>query len=137
MPPTTPKIIVALDVGHKRVGVAIANDVAKLPAPLTTLERGEQFWQLLGDLLSKQSAGMVVVGLPRNLDGGDTAQTAAARDFATELQQQFGLPITLQDEALTSVKAREELQARGKPFARGDVDALAAAYILEDYLHGL
>jgi RNase H-fold protein (predicted Holliday junction resolvase) len=51
------------------------------------------------------------------------------------LGQKLPLPISWQDEAVTSVRAEEELRARGKPYVREDIDALAATYILEDYLH--
>lgn len=131
------QIFVALDVGERRVGVAIANSVARISRPLETLTRGETFWDALGALLGRESASMVVVGLPRNLEGDDTPQTVAVRTFAKELEQRFGLPVSLQDEALTSVQAEAELKSRGKQFAKGDIDALAATYILEDYLHGL
>ncbi len=135
MQTTKIETILALDVGEKRVGVAIANTLARLPRPLTTLERGETFWQQLGELISGEGAVSLVVGLPRNLKGGSTAQTATTEAFIAELQQRIGLPVTAQDEALTSHQAETELSARGKPYQKGDIDALAATYILEDYLH--
>jgi putative holliday junction resolvase len=130
----TAKSFIALDVGDKRVGVARANDLARLASPLTTLERGDAFWLALEKLLASESPAVILVGLPRNLSGDDTAQTAAIRQFVVDLKQHTDTPIITQDEALTSRHAEAELRARGKPFAKGDVDALAATYILEDYL---
>lgn len=127
--------LLALDVGEKRVGVARANSLAKLPQPLITLVRGVSFWSELGKILKEQDIHQVVIGLPRNLESRDTAQTTATREFAAEFQSKFDLPVVLQDEALTSRKAESELKSHGKPFTKGDIDALAATFILYDYLN--
>jgi putative holliday junction resolvase len=126
--------ILALDVGEKRVGVAATNTLARLPQPYTTLLRDVTFWDELGKIISEESMQEVVVGLPRSLEGNETAQTIATRKFIAEFEERFEIPVQIQDEALTSTKAEQELRARGKKFAKGDVDALAATYILEDYL---
>lgn len=126
--------IIALDVGAARVGVAIASTVARLPNPLMTLGNTPQIFDDLAKLCTDQDVGTVVVGLPRNLSGEATSQTAIVEAFVGTLQQKVALPIVWQDEALTSVKAEEELRRRGKPYAKNDIDALAATYILEDYL---
>lgn len=123
--------ILSLDVGTSRVGVAIASQIARLPRALTTLHNDELFWQNLEQLLASEDIGLVVVGLPRNLSGDDTAQTTYVREFATHITT---VPTVFQDEALTSVKAEAELKQRGKQYQKGDIDALAATYILEDYL---
>jgi putative Holliday junction resolvase len=127
--------IVSLDVGERRVGVAIASVIAKLPRPLTTLENTDDIWAQIDALATEHDAETIVVGLPRNLSGDDTAQTLYVRTFAEKLSD---YTVEFQDEALTSQKAEKELNGRGKPFAKGDIDALAATYILEDYLtvHG-
>ncbi len=127
--------ILALDVGAVRVGVARASSTVRLAEPLTTLANDETIWQRLDQLCEEHAAQQLVVGLPRNLSGEDTAQTTFARAFADELAKHTSLPIRLQDEALTSKKAEDELSQRNKPFSKADVDALAATYILEDYLN--
>lgn len=123
--------ILSLDVGERRVGVALASLIARFPSPLVTLDTDAIVWQKIADLAKEHDADTLVVGLPRNLSGEDTAQTQYVRTFAEKLE---GFTIAFQDEALTSVKAEKELIARGKPFVKGDIDALAAVYILEDYL---
>ena len=127
----------ALDIGGRRIGVALANAVARLPQPLTAVEVGESVFQELERLIKDHEVGHIVVGLPRNLRSEDTAQTTEVRNFVDKLKTHLPTDVTLswQDEALTSRLAEKELQARGKPFAKGDVDALAATYILEDYLN--
>ncbi len=88
----------------------------------------------LQTICTERAVSQLVAGLPRGLDGQETAQTAYARNFAEAISQQLQLPVYYQDEAVTSRQAEAELQARGKPYAKGDIDALAATYILEDYL---
>lgn len=134
MQTTKNSTIFALDVGERRVGVAAANSVARLASPLTTLERNAVFWDKLGALIAQEAATVLIVGLPRNLQGADTDQTKSTRNFIAELQERFELPVHVQDEALTSAKAEAELNKRGKHFQKADIDALAATYILEDYL---
>lgn len=126
--------IIALDVGNMRVGVALTNTIARLPAPLTTLTRDEDFWDNLEVLLSENDARIVVVGLPRDINGNETEQTALTRKFAEEMRIRLGVEAIFQDEALTSIKAEQALRQKKKAFEKKDIDALAAVYILEDYL---
>lgn len=128
--------ILALDVGDKRVGVAVASLVARLPRPLTTLQRSDGFFEELRRFIRSEEAGEIVVGLPRGLDGQPTRQTEATERFVAQLKRETGLPVYLQDEALTSKQAETELAGRKQTGAKGDIDALAAVYILEDYLAG-
>jgi len=127
--------IIALDIGEKRVGVAVATHDLAVARPLITLDRqAEDFWQQLTKLVSEHQTEQIVIGLPRGLEGQDTAQTRATQAFGEELAKHSKLPITWQDEALTSVKAEESLKMQGKLYNKSDVDALAASYILSDYL---
>ena len=130
----TPNAILALDVGARRVGVAVASLAARLPRPVITLERDDTFWLALQNIAEVEAVGAIIVGFPRGMQGQHTAQTTAIEDFTAELRQHFALPIIMQDEALTSKHAEEELQARGQPYDKGAIDALAATYILEDFL---
>lgn len=127
--------ILGLDVGERRIGVAVANLIARLPRPLTTLTHDARVIEEILGLVAEHEAGALVIGLPRGLDGQHTAQTSFTEHFAHELEQKLTIPLYWQDEAVTSLKAKEELEKRGKPYVKGNVDALAAAYILEDFLH--
>lgn len=126
--------VIGLDVGSVRIGVARASRIVRLAEPLTTLRNDESVWRELNTLIATHDVHTIVVGLPRGLDGQETAQTTTVRQFVEELGKRVNRPIVFQDEALTSHKAEAELAARNKPFAKEDVDALAAVYILEDYL---
>jgi putative holliday junction resolvase len=125
--------ILALDVGERRIGVARAHVVARLASPLTTLDVTDHIIEDIRKLAGEQEAGLIVIGIPRNLKSEDTDQTRYVRTFAEELQT-IGVDTVWQDEALTSHKAEKELQSLGRPFTKADIDALAATYILEDYL---
>lgn len=132
---TALRSVLGLDVGEKRVGVAAATLAAGLARPVTTLEQGEDFFAALNKVIKDEQADALIVGLPRGLDGQSTVQTKVAEAFAAELRERYEkLPVYLQDEAVTSKQAEAELITRGKPYGRGDIDALAAAYILEDWL---
>lgn len=126
--------ILALDVGGVRIGVAMADMEVRFANPLTTLVNDETIWQELQAIIDNNGVQAVVVGLPRGLEGQETAQTKVSEAFIEQVRANLGLPVYAQDEAATSIKAEQELKSRGKPFAKGDIDALAATYILEDYL---
>lgn len=126
--------VLALDVGTTRIGVAIADVVARIPRPLVTLTNDDSFRTELQKMIRANGVKTLVVGLPRGLDGQDTQQTAYVRTFVQGLDKVMGVTICWQDEAVTSKQAEAELQSRGKPYKKGDIDALAATYILEDYI---
>jgi len=127
-------IVLGLDVGSVRIGVALARTDVRIAQPLTTLEHTPEIFAAISGLIAKEGVTIVVVGWPRGLDGQETAQTKSTEAFVAALRQHISQPVYLQDEALTSRKAEAELQARKKLFSKGDVDALAATYILDDYL---
>lgn len=126
--------IVALDIGEQRTGVAIANSIARIASPLVTLNTPETLVEDVEKLVKQHDASRLVVGLPRNLRGTDTAQTQYVQQIAAKIEAATGLRAQFVDEALTSVKAEKELKQRKKPYAKEDIDMLAATYILEDYL---
>lgn len=132
---TTNRSILALDVGERRVGVAVASLTARLPRPLLTLAYDANFWKALQAQVKAENAVALVVGLPRGLSGQSTAQTDAVEAFTDKLRQRFDLPIYHQDEAMTSHQAESELAQRKKNYDKAEVDALAATYILDDFLN--
>lgn len=127
--------VISLDVGDRRVGIAIASRAAKIASPYGVIDRQkENVWEALDKLINDNKVGVIAVGLPRGLNGQETAQTKSVRDFAAKLKKRYQLVIHFQDEALTSQKAEDELGARHVSYNKGDVDALAATYILSDFL---
>jgi putative Holliday junction resolvase len=130
----TNKNLLALDVGSKRIGVASTSAVAKLPSPLTTIKNDEHSLDKIQKIIDQEEIGILVIGLPRNLSGGETEQTKRVQDFGRQIAQKTGLKIYWQDEALTSIQAETELKNRGVRYNKEHVDALAATYILNDFL---
>jgi putative Holliday junction resolvase len=124
--------IIALDVGKSRIGVARASASLGFPSPLTTLNNDDLVWQNIKKIIDENSVSVIVVGLPRNLEGNNTQQTDYTLDFVKKLTKHVGITIKLQDEALTSKKAELEISKSKRP--KYDVDSLAATYILEDYI---
>jgi putative Holliday junction resolvase len=123
---TTSKNLLALDVGEKRVGVAVASGIARIATPWGAIENNDDFMDKLKDLIKQEDAGIVIIGRPLNMNGEETAQTQVVRKFKNHLFGQISLPIIEQDETLTSRRAEAELNKRGKPYSKGDIDALAA-----------
>jgi putative holliday junction resolvase len=127
--------IIALDMGERRIGVARANLIARLPEPLSVLNNSESVLSDIRALVDTEDAAAVVVGLPRGMNGQYTAQTVEVEEFIDKLKNQLDIPVYAQDETLTSVKAEKELNAKGRKFEKGMIDALSASYILDDFLH--
>lgn len=122
----------ALDVGTKRIGVAVASTSLRIAVPATTVEVDGNEIDVIKKLIRRDSIDTVVIGYPRNQAGEATAQTEHAVAFAEKLKDT--VRIEFQDESLTSVMAEERLKASGKAYEKGDIDAQAAAIILQDYL---
>jgi putative Holliday junction resolvase len=123
-----------IDYGAKRIGLAIGNSEAKIAQPLGAVGVEE----LARTIEREGPFDAVIVGLPRNLDGSDTAQTLAVHRFSDDvLWRKLKIDPVYQDEAATSAVAEERLKEAGKPYSKGDIDAEAAAIILQDYLDTL
>jgi len=124
-------MVLGLDYGSKRIGVAAGDVGVGLARPVVTIATADWTTEL-PRLTEEHGADRLVIGLPRGLDGQETAQTALARRFAAEAGAATGLPVTLQDEAGTSELATERLGKQAVDKAK--IDAEAAAIILQDYL---
>ena len=134
----TKGVLLGLDVGEKRIGVALADGVVSIASPLTTVAGGEGEIKAIMALIAEYHPVSLIVGYPRNLQGEATAQTRYIEQFVARLKENISITVEFQDESLTSIMAEQRLQMTKKPFNKGDIDALAASYILQDYLetHG-
>jgi len=122
-----------LDVGEKRIGVAVGDNIVKIALPIAVIPNDDEVIINIEKLLDKYNVEKIIVGLPRNSQGEETAQSQFVRDFIEKLEP-LDIPIILQDESLTSVKAEERLKARKKDYSREDIDAESAVIILSDFL---
>lgn len=131
------KSYIALDVGEKRIGVAVANTAVRIAVPMDTVEVDGSELATILELVAKSAANTIVIGYPRNQAGEATSQTAAAVDFSQKLTtvlRDEAVTVTFQDESLTSVLAEQRLKSYGAAYTKADIDAHAAALILQDYL---
>ncbi|PIE81237.1 MAG: Holliday junction resolvase RuvX [Chloroflexi bacterium] len=133
--------ILALDLGEKRIGVAVSDATRTIAQPLTVIKRTSRKadFESIGRFVQEQQANMLLVGLPLMLDGRVGDKAAWVQDYAAELQRTLDLPLELWDEAFTTVQAEASLKARGKKWrqSRDQVDAVAASFILQSYLDSL
>ena len=128
-------LILGLDVGEKRIGVAKADSNVKIAIPISTIEVDGNEFQEIARLTRLYNTGAVVLGLPRSNEGNETAQSLYVRNFAKTLTEKVpNVKINFQDESLTSVEAEKRLKARKKNYEKGEVDAEAASIILQDFI---
>lgn len=130
------KNFLALDVGEKRIGVAVGDSGVRIAVPFETVDVDGLEFERIARLVIQEDADVVIIGYPRNQSGEPTAQTAYVENFASQLTD-IAPRIVFQDESLTSVLAEQQLKSHGKPYSKGDIDAQAAALILQDYLEQL
>ncbi|WP_261164025.1 Holliday junction resolvase RuvX [Microbacterium sp. Marseille-Q6965] len=122
-----------IDVGRARVGVARCDPDGMLAVPVETVPRTEEAIARILELAREHEPMELVVGLPLNLRGEDTASTADARAFAGELAARAGRPVRLVDERLSTVTAHAALRQSGRSQkrSRSMVDQVAAVVLLQ------
>ena len=127
--------IISLDVGEKRIGVARADSSVRIAVPVTTIEVNGTEFDEIARIMKLYSTNFAVLGLPRSNEGNETAQSVYVRNFARTLGEKIpDIKIRFQDESLTSVEAEKRLKARKKSYEKGEIDAEAAAIILQDFI---
>ena len=131
--------LLGVDWGERRIGLALSDETRTLAQPLTTLTRrpGKRFpMRDFLTLLEHHAVTGIVVGLPLDSEGAEAEAAAAARALAADIARRSGQPVELWDERLTTARALRAVRAMGGS-TRGrkdDVDALAAALLLQHYL---
>lgn len=130
--------ILALDVGKRRIGLAISDPLGVTAQGLETLERTNLREDLarLAQLAAERGVGLLLVGLPLHMSGDESAQSAYVRDFAARLAAATGIPVEFWDERLTSKEAERALREGNATLQRKkqSVDRMSAVLLLESYL---
>lgn len=133
--------ILALDVGKKRIGLAISDELGITAQGLPTLQRTtiREDLALLKRTAEDRGAAMFLLGDPLHMSGRDSRQGAYVREFGTRLSETSGIPVEYFDERLTSVEANRVLRQSGISIEKRAkaVDKLAAVLLLESYLERL
>ncbi|MEX2014941.1 MAG: Holliday junction resolvase RuvX [Candidatus Saccharimonadales bacterium] len=126
-----PKNYLAVDVGEKRIGLAIANVIARLPRPLAILPNQGDIYQQISKIAEDENVEKIIIGLPRNMSGEETAQSDFSRQFASRLGKATDAEIVFADESLSTERVKDSTY---KKDPSGYLDSVAACFILEEYL---
>lgn len=127
--------ILALDIGEKRIGIAVSES-GVIAQELTTIENNDRVIPFLIDLIKQRKVAKIVVGLPYFKSGDITLQAKKIKGFVVELVEKYSIPIAYEDEILTSREAERLLheQGLGSEQIKARVDQMSAKIILEQYL---
>lgn len=131
-------VILSIDYGDARTGVAVCDKLEMLASPVAVIheKNAENLADRIAEIAREKHAELLVLGLPKNMDGTEGFRAENCRLFASVLQQKINLPLDFEDERLTTVSAHNALNltdTRGKK-RKEIVDAVSAVIILEDYL---
>jgi putative Holliday junction resolvase len=133
--------ILALDHGTKRIGVAVSDETHTIAQPLEFIpaEPFADFLARLRQLVRDKEIGLILVGLPRNMDGSYGPAAEKAQTFIAALKDAIVVPIEIRDERLTSAQANRVLIQGGvrRDKRKEKVDKMAAAILLQSYLDGI
>ena len=133
--------ILALDLGKKRIGLAISDPLGITAQGLPNLVRVRKRtdFALLEQIVRERQVGLILMGNPINMRGDEGRQSGWVREFAQELETRTGLPVKLWDERLTSVEANRVLRSSGISIEKraAAVDRLSAVILLQSYLDSL
>ena len=126
----------AIDYGTKRTGLAICDSGETIASPLTVIHGQKELLKKIAEVVETENVEAVVLGLPLNMTGSESAQTRLVFKFAEQLKDHLHIPVHLQDERLSSFSAEEKLASAKftKEKMRKRLDAVAAAEILEAFL---
>ena len=127
-----------LDIGDKRIGVALSDPTGILASPLTIINCKDDATDVaaITDIISQQQVKQVIVGLPRSMDGSLGKQAEKVKTFTQKLCRHTEVPVDFRDERLTTVSAKRLMRAANtkKAKRKARYDAIAAALILQGYL---
>ena len=136
--PSRPGRVLALDVGKKRIGLAVSDELGITAQGMETLERTRirEDLETLRQIAGKWNVGLLLIGRPLHMSGSESRQSEYTDVFADRLGRHLGLPVVFWDERLTSVEAERMLRESGASIdeRRKAVDRLAATLLLESYL---
>lgn len=127
------KKYLGLDVGTKRIGLALGTNEIKIAYPFKTVNVDGNEIEELKKIVENEQIDTIVVGYPRNQQGEKTSQTEYTINFIEKFKNDFPT-VVYQDESLSSITAENILKSIGKPYQQSDIDSKAAAIILQDYL---
>ena len=136
------KAILAIDFGGRRIGIASGSVIAGTSSQVAALiaTNGAPDWQQFDNIVNEWGPDLLVVGMPYNMDGSESAMSEKAKVFADVLAARYDLPVDMVDERLTSAEAssilkeQRRLGLKTKKINKAEIDSLAACLIAESWL---
>ncbi len=128
--------VLGFDFGEKRIGVASGQSITCDSNPVITLtsKNNKPDWATIEQLISEWRPDALIVGLPFHLDGSKSEMTERAEKFSRQLEGRFHIPVYTHNEALSSFEAEQFLQDKKKQHNKQDIDKIAAAIIVQNWL---
>lgn len=129
--------LLGIDYGEKRIGISFGDELGLAsPLPAAVQRTKEERLEHIGKIIRERRVAAIVIGHPLNMDGTSGFKAQEVERFVVVLQKRFGLPVHLVDERLTSFEAEARIKDRKRKPTRssGEIDSIAAALILQDYL---
>jgi putative Holliday junction resolvase len=136
-----PGRVMALDLGEKRIGIALSDPSRSLAKSYAVLKRSSRLadFERIRLIIDEQGVCLVIVGLPTLANGQEGSKAAWARSYAGELADHAEVPVKLWDESYSTIDAEASLRERGvsRKKRKSNIDAVAASFILQSYLNSL
>ena len=131
--------ILGVDFGHARIGIAVSDELGLLAHPVKTIPASRDAAKRIDEIVREKNVALVVIGLPRHMDGGVGEAAREALTFAGKLRKLLPCDVVTWDERLTTIAANRALRDAGQKTrdSRNVVDQVAAQMILQGYLDGL
>ncbi|MBT3581377.1 Holliday junction resolvase RuvX [bacterium] len=128
--------VLAIDYGEKRIGLALSDPLWLTAQPLSFLENNKIFFVELQKIIQEYDVKKIVLGLPKNLQGHDTAKTLEVRTFAEKLQKNLSMEVVFWDERFSTVAVNKFLIGAdvSRKKRKKVVDSQAAAFFLQGYM---
>ena len=128
--------LLALDVGERRIGLAVSDPLGTIAQPLTTIPRNAASIDTIVGIVREKEVGEIVVGLPINMNGTLGPKAQEVDDFARQIAERIDIPLVFIDERLTTVEAEKLMISAdvSRHKRKGTIDSVAAAIILEKRL---
>ncbi len=128
--------VLGLDYGEKRIGVALSDPLGLSAQPHPFIPNDDQKWARIQEKLTEYEIQTIVVGLPKNRDGGETEKSQEVRAFAQELETKLGVSIVFWDERFSTVAAQKHLISANlrREQRKMVIDSQAACFILQGYM---
>ena len=124
--------ILGLDIGDRRIGVAVLDTDINVPMPLITLNNNRTFVNELKKLVIENKAESLIIGMPINLAGHKSEQAKKVMEVVKKIKNKLNIPVIFEDERLTSQTAQKRL--KDVNYLKADIDAVAAVVILENWM---